>query len=66
MLLPMHLLTVSPMWLMQVLGENLLALIKMYQYRGIPIPVVRNIARQMLVGLDYLHRFVHLACSSGG
>lgn len=40
----------------QVLGDNLLNLIKHYKYAGIPIPVVRNIAKQMLIGLDYLHR----------
>ena len=40
---------------MQVLGDNLLALIKLYNYRGIPIPIVRRIARQVLVALDYLH-----------
>jgi serine/threonine-protein kinase SRPK3 len=40
----------------QVLGDNLLALIKHYDYKGIPISVVRNLARHMLVGLDYLHR----------
>ncbi|KAL6748122.1 kinase-like domain-containing protein, partial [Haematococcus lacustris] len=40
----------------EVLGDNLLALIKMFDYRGVPIPIVRNLARQMLVGLDYLHR----------
>jgi serine/threonine-protein kinase SRPK3 len=42
----------------EVLGDNLLALIKRYDYKGVPIPVVRNLARQMLVGLDYLHRWV--------
>lgn len=40
----------------EVLGENLLSLIKRFDYRGIPIPVVRNLARQMLIGLDYMHR----------
>ncbi|GLI61516.1 hypothetical protein VaNZ11_003896 [Volvox africanus] len=40
----------------EVLGENLLALIKRYDYKGIPIPIVRNMARQMLVALDYMHR----------
>ncbi|KAG2439651.1 hypothetical protein HXX76_005001 [Chlamydomonas incerta] len=40
----------------EVLGDNLLALIKRYDYRGIPIPVVRNLAQQMLVALDYMHR----------
>jgi serine/threonine protein kinase len=41
----------------EVLGVNLLALIRHYDYKGIPLPVVRNLARQMLVGLDYLHRW---------
>jgi hypothetical protein len=52
-----------------VLGENLLSLIKHYDYRGIPIPIVRNITRQMLIGLDYLHRWVLTGTgwsSSGG
>jgi serine/threonine protein kinase len=40
----------------EVLGKNLLSLIKKYDYRGIPIPVVRNIIKQMLLGLDYMHR----------
>ncbi len=38
------------------LGDNLLTLIKRYDYRGVPLPYVRAIARQVLVGLDYLHR----------
>lgn len=40
----------------EVLGDNLLALIKAYDYRGVPLPVVRALTRQMLVALDYLHR----------
>lgn len=40
----------------EVLGDNLLALIKRYDYKGIPIPVVQNLARQMLAALDYMHR----------
>lgn len=40
----------------EVLGENLLGLIKRYEYRGIPEQIVRKIARQILLGLDYLHR----------
>lgn len=40
----------------EVLGKNLLSLIKKYDYRGIPIPIVREICRQTLLGLDYLHR----------
>ncbi|KAG2502244.1 hypothetical protein HYH03_000730 [Edaphochlamys debaryana] len=39
----------------EVLGDNLLSLIKRFDYKGIPIPVVRNLARQMLVALDYMH-----------
>ena len=41
----------------EVLGENLLALVKKFNYQGIPLPVVRNLARQILIGLDYLHRY---------
>ncbi|KAG5518572.1 hypothetical protein PMAC_002968 [Pneumocystis sp. 'macacae'] len=40
----------------EVLGENLLSLIKRYDYRGIPIPLVKQITKQVLLGLDYLHR----------
>lgn len=39
----------------EVLGENLLSLIKRYRSRGIPIGLVKQIAKQMLFGLDYLH-----------
>lgn len=40
----------------EVLGDNLLALIKRYDYKGIPLPIVRNLCRQMLISLDYIHR----------
>jgi len=40
----------------ETLGDNLLKLVKQYDYKGIPLPIVKNIARQILVGLDYLHR----------
>lgn len=40
----------------EVLGENLLGLIKRYEHRGIPVAVVKQITRQILLGLDYLHR----------
>jgi serine/threonine-protein kinase SRPK3 len=40
----------------EVLGENLLSLIKKYKRRGIPELVVKQITRQVLLGLDYLHR----------
>ena len=39
-----------------VLGQNLLSLIKRYNYQGIPMPIVREVTCQILIGLDYLHR----------
>lgn len=44
----------------EVLGPNLLSLIKKYDYRGIPMPIVREITKQMLIGLDYMHRVCKL------
>ncbi|KAK4684575.1 serine/threonine-protein kinase SRPK3, partial [Tremellales sp. Uapishka_1] len=46
----------------EVLGENLLGLIKRYQHRGVPQHIVKQIAKQILLGLDYLHtecRIIH-------
>lgn len=40
----------------EVLGHNLLKLILKSNYRGIPLNNVRKIIRQVLQGLDYLHR----------
>ncbi|CAF3866246.1 unnamed protein product [Rotaria magnacalcarata] len=40
----------------EVLGHNLLKLIIRSNYRGIPIPNVKAIIKQVLQGLDYLHR----------
>jgi len=40
----------------EILGVNLLEIMKRYDYKGIPIPLVRRIAKQILMGLDYLHR----------
>nr|XP_014102663.1 SRSF protein kinase 3 [Bactrocera oleae]XP_036223555.1 SRSF protein kinase 3 [Bactrocera oleae] len=39
----------------EVLGDNLLKLIRKSNYRGIPIENVKSITRQVLEGLDYLH-----------
>eukprot|EP01119_Soliformovum_irregulare_P011093 TRINITY_DN2756_c0_g1_i1.p1 TRINITY_DN2756_c0_g1~~TRINITY_DN2756_c0_g1_i1.p1 ORF type:complete len:583 (-),score=144.95 TRINITY_DN2756_c0_g1_i1:94-1782(-) len=39
----------------EVLGSNLLDLIKAFNYRGVPLPVVKSISKQVLIGLDYLH-----------
>jgi serine/threonine-protein kinase SRPK3 len=41
----------------ETMGPNILALIKRYNFQGIPIKLVRKIATHLLVGLDYLHRF---------
>ncbi|KAG7194349.1 serine/threonine protein kinase, CMGC group [Scheffersomyces spartinae] len=40
----------------EVLGENLLSLIRRYKHRGIPIVFVKQIAKQLLSALDFLHR----------
>jgi serine/threonine-protein kinase SRPK3 len=40
----------------EILGVNFLEIIKRYDYKGVPIPLVRKLARQCLIGLDYLHR----------
>ncbi|TPX48798.1 hypothetical protein SeMB42_g02469 [Synchytrium endobioticum] len=40
----------------EVLGPNLLTLIRQYHHRGIPVNIVRRIIKQVLMGLDYLHR----------
>lgn len=37
------------------LGPNLLSLIKRYNFRGLPLPLVRRIAYDILLGLHYLH-----------
>ncbi|TIA89001.1 hypothetical protein E3P99_02291 [Wallemia hederae] len=39
----------------EVLGENLLGLIKRYQHRGVPISIVKQVAKQVLLSLDYMH-----------
>jgi len=41
----------------EILGVNLLEIMKRYDYKGIPIPLVRKMSKQILIGLDYLHRF---------
>ena len=41
----------------EVLGVNLLEIIKRYDYKGIPLPICRRMARQILIGLHYLHKY---------
>ena len=43
-----------------MLGCNLLSVIKAFNYRGIPIPVVKNMVRGICRGLDFLHRKCHI------
>ena len=40
----------------EILGVNFLEIIKRYDYKGVPLPLVRKLARQCLIGLDYMHR----------
>ncbi|KAJ6482531.1 kinase-like domain-containing protein [Mycena sanguinolenta] len=40
----------------EVLGENLLGLIKRNHNKGVPVPLAKQIAKQVLLGLDYMHR----------
>ncbi|GLJ05217.1 hypothetical protein SUGI_0013940 [Cryptomeria japonica] len=40
----------------EFLGDNLLTLIKHYDYKGMPLHMVKEICFHVLVGLDYLHR----------
>jgi serine/threonine-protein kinase SRPK3 len=40
----------------EIMGVTLLEIIKRYNYKGIPLPIVRVIAKQILIGLDYLNR----------
>ena len=44
----------------EVMGVTLLEIIKKYNYKGIPIPLVRVITKQILIGLDFLHRICHI------
>ncbi|KAJ6472389.1 kinase-like domain-containing protein [Mycena vulgaris] len=44
----------------EVLHESLLYIINRYQDTGVPIPLVKRIAKQMLLGLDYMHRFCNV------
>ncbi len=44
----------------EILGVNLLEIMKRFDYKGIPIPIVRRLAKQILMGLDYLHRICRI------
>jgi serine/threonine-protein kinase SRPK3 len=40
----------------EILGVNLLEVLKRYDYKGLPLDLVKEIARQVLMGLDFLNR----------
>ena len=40
----------------EMLGENLLRVIKNFDYKGMNIEIVRNFTREICLGLDFLHR----------
>lgn len=44
----------------EILGVNLLEIIKRYDYRGIPLHLVRELTKQCLIGLDYMNRICKL------
>jgi serine/threonine-protein kinase SRPK3 len=44
----------------EVLGSNLLTLIRQYRHRGIPLSIVKRIVKQILLGLEYLHDKCHI------
>ncbi|GMF38347.1 unnamed protein product [Phytophthora fragariaefolia] len=39
----------------EMMGDNLLTLIKYYNYRGVPMPLVQRLTRDMMEGLAFLH-----------
>lgn len=40
----------------ETMGPNVLALIKRFNFKGVPLNIVRKVAAHTLIGLDYLHR----------
>mgnify|MGYP002624700539 CR=1 FL=1 len=44
----------------EIMGVNLLEIVKRYNYKGIPLPFVRIIVKQILIGLDFLHRICNV------
>ena len=41
----------------EIMGMTLSDIIKKFNYKGIPLSYVKIITKQILIGLDYLHRF---------
>lgn len=44
----------------ELLGENLLDVIKRYDYNGMPIAIVKKVVKEMLQGLHHLHTNCHI------
>jgi len=44
----------------EILGVNLLEIIKRYDYKGVPLHLVRELGKQCLIGLDYMNRICKL------
>ena len=44
----------------EIMGVNLLEVIKRYDYKGIPMGMARRMSKQCLIGLDYMHRICRL------
>ena len=40
----------------EILGVKLLEVLKRYDYKGLPLDLVKEITRQVLMGLDFLNR----------
>ena len=40
----------------ETMGPNVLALIKRYDFKGVPLEIIRKLTTDILIGLDYLHR----------
>lgn len=38
------------------LGCNLLSIIRLYRHRGLPVPLVRMITKQLIIGMEFLHK----------
>lgn len=46
----------------EILGVNLYELIKLNEYRGLPLRLVRHLTRQMLQALEFLERYSIIHC----
>ena len=44
----------------EIMGVTLLEIIKRYNYTGVPLPYVRMMAKEILIGLDFLHRMCNI------